>query len=66
MEIKINNAPLTVASGSNLADVLVANNITTTGIATAVNGKVIAAHLRKDHILAEGDSIIIIKAFYGG
>ncbi|MDE7145739.1 MAG: MoaD/ThiS family protein [Duncaniella sp.] len=36
------------------------------GIATAVNGKVVAAVLRPSKKLSEGDNVVIIKAFYGG
>ena len=41
-------------------------NIKPQGIATAVNGSVIPAGERATTQLNDGDSIVIIKAFYGG
>ena len=40
--------------------------IATTGIAVAVNRKIIPRQLWEQTLLSEGDSIVIIKAVYGG
>lgn len=40
--------------------------IATTGIAVAVNRKIIPRQLWEQTTLSEGDSIVIIKAVYGG
>ncbi len=66
MEIKINNVSLELPEGATLQDALEAKGIAPQGIATAVNGKVIPAVQRSSKALTAGDSIVIIKAFYGG
>ena len=66
MEIKINNVSLELPDGATLQDALEAKGIAPQGIATAVNGKVVPAVLRPSKVLTAGDSIVIIKAFYGG
>lgn len=66
MEITVNDVKLTLPEGSTLKNALEARNIKPQGIATAVNGTVIAASKRETTVLNEGDKIVIIKAFYGG
>lgn len=66
MDITINDVKLTLPDGSTLRDALDAKDIKPQGIATAVNGTVIAAARRETTALADGDKIVIIKAFYGG
>lgn len=66
MKIKINDVIMDVADGTSLLDAITAANVNPTGIATAVNGTVVPASARDSHQLDEGDTILIIKAFYGG
>lgn len=66
MTVKVNQISLSLPDGSSLQDALDAKEIKPQGIATAVNGKVIPAAFRQSHKLADGDDIVIIKAFYGG
>ncbi|MDE5725026.1 MAG: sulfur carrier protein ThiS [Duncaniella sp.] len=66
MNVTINDVSIVIPDGSTLADALATKEIKSGGIATAVNGTVIAASSRATHNLAEGDKIVIIKAFYGG
>lgn len=66
MEVKINDKPVSLPDGATLADAVAAAGAATQGIATAVNSTVVRAADRQSTPLAEGDSIIIIKAFYGG
>ncbi|MCM1355115.1 MAG: sulfur carrier protein ThiS [Staphylococcus sp.] len=66
MEVTINGLTLQLPTGSTLSDALDARCIPSTGIATAVNGKVVPAVNRSSCLLAEGDNVVIIKAFYGG
>lgn len=66
MKIKINDNEISLQDGSSLSDALSAASIEPKGIATAVNGVVVSALARESTILHEGDTIIIIKAFYGG
>lgn len=66
MEITVNDTPVILAEGSSVADALAQQQISTAGIATALNGTVIPSAQRAETILKDGDSILIIKAFYGG
>lgn len=66
MNITINDVNLTVPDGTTVKDALDIKDIKPQGIATAVNGRVIPADKRAETVLAEGDKMVIIKAFYGG
>ena len=66
MNITINDVNMTLPDGATLNDALIAKEIKPQGIASALNGRVIPADKRGDTTLAEGDKIVIIKAFYGG
>lgn len=66
MNVKLNDKTITIPANSSLEECLNINNISTKGIATALNGTVIPANERLKTILKDGDNIIIIKAFYGG
>lgn len=49
-----------------LPEVLRIASIQSTGIAVAINGKVVPAEKVSEAIVNDGDDIIVIKAFYGG
>lgn len=66
MEVKLNDKIITLPDGATLADALEAGSVAPQSIATAVNSKVVRAADRSTTTLADGDSILIIKAFYGG
>ncbi len=66
MNVTINEATVTLPDGATLADALAAKDIKPQGIATAVNGTVVPSQSRAATTLADGDKIVIIKAFYGG
>lgn len=66
MKITINDRELELADGTTLGQVLRDNSIPSAGTAVAVNGSVVPKSAYKERVLADGDSIIIIKAFYGG
>ena len=66
MEIKINDKSVTVPEGTTLQGALNLSGIAPDGIATGLNGNVIPMIERDTTELYEGDSIIIIKPFYGG
>lgn len=66
MTVKLNDKMIELPDGSSLYEALVSANVSLTGIATAVNGTVVPASQRDSHKLTDGDSILIIKAFYGG
>lgn len=66
MKVKINDTEVTLADGMTLADALAAQAIATQGTALALNGTVIPKSEYQHTKLADGDFILIIKAFYGG
>lgn len=66
MKIKLNDRNIEVEDGTTLGELLRREEMTATRVATAVNDVVVSAAARDSHKLAEGDSILVIKAFYGG
>lgn len=66
MQVTINNNSFELKPDATLEEALTVARIKTTGIATAVNGTVVARDKRDSHKLNEGDKILIITAFYGG
>lgn len=66
MRIRINDQAVELTEGSTVAQALAKQSIESAGIAVAVNGAVIAKTAYDSHTLNHGDSLIIIKAFYGG
>lgn len=64
--VKINDSDVLLPNEATLEDALEQKGINPQGIATALNGAVIPAPLRQSTFLHDGDSIIIITAFYGG
>ena len=66
MKIKINSVEHDFPEGTTLAAALAACGVRPEGIAAAVNGSVVPKKYHTTTQLADGDSIIIIKAFYGG
>lgn len=66
MTVTVNDLEVTIADGTTLADLIASRNLPSTGIAAALNGKLVPAVRRGETILSDGDKIVIIKAFYGG
>ncbi len=66
ISVKINDRTISLSNEATLQDALDHQQVTPQGIATALNGTVIPATLRPTTQLHDGDTIIIIKAFYGG
>jgi sulfur carrier protein len=65
MRLTVNNKEGLFVS-TTLSQLIAELSITTTGIAVAVNRKIISRQLWEQTLLSEGDSIVIIKAVYGG
>lgn len=66
MTILLNKQPLTLPEGATVADALKAAKLAPEGKATALNGVVVPATMRQAKQLNEGDSLLVISAFYGG
>lgn len=65
MRLTVNNKEGFFVS-TTLSQLISELEIATTGIAVAVNRKIIPRQLWEQTTLSEGDSIVIIKAVYGG
>lgn len=66
MKIKFNSKEITVDEPMTLQQLVTLNNIATEGIAVAVNRTVVPRSEYGKYRLADGDDVIVIKAFYGG
>ena len=66
MKITINDTVSELADGATVETALQQCDIPLAGIAVAVNDKVVPRQQHATHVLAEGDKMIIIKAFDGG
>lgn len=66
MNITINDKPIVLADGATLADALAQMAEVKGNVATALNGKVVAAAQRSTTLLHEGDALLVIQPFYGG
>lgn len=66
MIINLNDQKLELPEGATVAQALQAAEISPLGKATAVNGVVVRASERQNHPLKEGDTMLVISAFYGG
>ncbi|MCM1520884.1 MAG: sulfur carrier protein ThiS [Lachnoclostridium sp.] len=66
MNVTINGHIVSLEERTSLATLLAMREIKPSGIATAINGRVVAAALRETTTLKDGDKITVIKAFYGG
>ena len=65
MRLTVNNKEGSFVS-TTLSELISELEISTAGIAVAVNRKIISRQLWEQTVLSEGDSIVIIKAVYGG
>lgn len=65
MRLTVNNKEGSFVS-TTLSELISELEISTAGIAVAVNRKIISRQLWEQTVLTEGDSIVIIKAVYGG
>ena len=66
MTVKINDTEVSLPQGSTISQALEVAGIKPTGIAVALNGTVVPKADYSNRTLADGDTILIIKAFYGG
>ena len=60
MNIKVNGKNVEIKEGATVSEVLASRNITPAGIAVVPRDKYATT------TLSEGQSLLIIKAFYGG
>lgn len=65
MKITINNTPTDTAART-LADIAAEQQLPEKGVAMAVNNEMVPRDKWQERALAEGDDIVILKAFCGG
>lgn len=66
MTVKINDTEVSLPQGSTISQALEVAGIKLAGIAVALNGTVVPKADYSNRTLDNGDTILIIKAFYGG
>jgi sulfur carrier protein len=66
MIVEINNEPIEFDSDISVKDMLARRDEGTSGIAVAVNDKIVRRTEWANFTLKNGDKVIIIKAAYGG
>lgn len=66
MNIKINNTMAEVPQGTTVADIAAGQKLPEAGVAIAVNNEMVTRACWVGRKLAEGDDIVILKAFCGG
>ena len=66
MNVKINNTPFQLPEGATVSQVAEERNLPDRGVALAVNNQMVPRAEWNNTVLAEGDDIVILKAFCGG
>lgn len=66
MKISINRSIVEVPEGVTLGEVLTRENLAGTGVAVAVDNKVVARNAWPEFVLSEGMKLTVIKAVCGG
>lgn len=66
MKIRINNCETEIASGTTIAMIVQRESLPDKGVAIAVNGEIVQRSAWNEHVINNGDDIIILKAFCGG
>ena len=66
MNVKINNTPFQLPEGTTASQVAEERNLPDRGVALAVNNQMVPRAEWNNTVLAEGDDIVILKAFCGG
>ena len=66
MKIKINHCETEIASGTTIAMIAQKESLPDKGVAIAVNGEIVQRRAWTEHVINNGDDIIILKAFCGG
>lgn len=55
-----------MADGTTIAMIALAEGLPDKGVAIAVNGEIVQRSAWNEHVINNGDDIIILKAFCGG
>ena len=66
MNIEVNNVLTDVPEGTTVANLIALQELPTGGLAVAVSDELVVRGRWSEHVLREGDKVLIIKAAYGG
>lgn len=66
IRIVFNNKPIELESDTSLQEFIDKNGMIPTNIAIAVNNSVVPKEKWENTIINDGDTLLIIKAYYGG
>jgi sulfur carrier protein len=66
IRIVFNNKPTELESDTSLQEFIDKNGMIPTNIAIAVNNSVVPKEKWENTIINDGDTLLIIKAYYGG
>ncbi len=66
MNVKINNTPCQLPEGTTVNDLAKERSLPEKGVALAVNNQMVPRAEWNERVIAEGDDIVILKAFCGG
>ena len=66
MKIRINNSETEIANGTTIAMLAQMESLPDKGVAIAFNGEIVQRSAWNEHVINNGDDIIILKAFCGG
>lgn len=66
ISIMFNNEPRETADNTSIARLMEETGMTAPNMAVAINGQVAPKDTWTSTILKNGDSLLVIKAFYGG
>lgn len=66
MKVTLNSKEFEIDEGTTLEELLSLAKVRLNGIAVALNSTVVPEAMRGKTLLREGDSVIVITAFYGG
>lgn len=66
IRIVFNNKPTELESDTSLQEFIGKNGMIPTNIAIAVNNSVVPKEKWENTIINDGDTLLIIKAYYGG
>lgn len=66
MKIKLNSAEIDVADHLTVKELKAEKSFRKTGVAVAVNGKIVPVSEHANFRLHDGDEVIVIGAAYGG
>ncbi len=64
--VTYNDKPMQIDDNTSVAAFIDLINVDQSNMAIAVNGQVVPKNERTSTLLNDGDSILLIKAFYGG